>query len=119
MENNLERHQSASRPKEDAKPKDSVVVSKGDSKTNPFEERGNDEDQGVDQGQQNKYSQDPLQGIGGPMTRARTNKMKEVLQGLIMEMHDKEVVLEVSNATPRIITYLYVQDNGQGLELAE
>jgi len=37
------------------------------------------------------------------MTRARTKKMKEAFQGLIMEMHDKEAVLEVSNAAPRIV----------------
>ncbi|MBN8105823.1 hypothetical protein, partial [Vibrio vulnificus] len=41
------------------------------------------------------------------------------LQGLIMEMHDKEVVLEVSEAKSRTINYLYVQDDGQGLGLEE
>ena len=32
------------------------------------------------------YSCDPLQGIGGPMTRANTKRMKQALQGLIMEI---------------------------------
>ena len=56
-------------------------------------------------------SQDPLQGIGGPMTRARSKRMKEALQGLIIEMHDKKAVIEESKTnSSRIVTYLYVQD---------
>ena len=60
------------------------------------------------------------------MTIARTKRIKEVLQGLIIEMHDNEAVLQDSKVIPevykttlRIITYLYVQDEGQGLELEE
>ena len=45
--------------------------------------------------------------------------MKEALQCLIMEMHDKEAVLDVSKATSRTINYLYVQDDGQVLGLEE
>ncbi|XP_010266741.1 PREDICTED: uncharacterized protein LOC104604176 [Nelumbo nucifera] len=101
----------------------------GDSMMNPFEEGGINGDRGVGQmAQANipKYSQDPLQGIGCPMTRARKKMMKEALQGLIMEVHDKETVLEysktvleVSKASPRIITYLYLQDDVQDLDLEE
>jgi len=100
----------------------------GDSRTNPFEEGGNNGDRGAGQMVQAnipKYSQDPLQGIGGPMTRAKTKRMKEALQGLIMEMYDKEALLEDSKAVledskyaPRTITYLYVQSDGQGLGTA-
>jgi hypothetical protein len=54
----------------------------GDSRMNPFEEEGNDGDrgnQGADQVDAPKYSQDPLQGIGSPMTRTKTKRMKEAL----------------------------------------
>ena len=45
------------------------------------------------------------------MTRARSKRMREALQGLIMEMHDKEAVIEESKMnSPRTVTYLYVQD---------
>ena len=43
----------------------------GDLMTNPFEEGENNRDRGVDQANQvdeTKYSQDPLHGIGFPMT---------------------------------------------------
>lgn len=55
-------------------------------------------------------SQDPLQGIGGPMTRARSKRMKEAsLQGLLMGMHDTEAVVEDSRTnSPRTVTYLHV-----------
>ena len=33
---------------------------------------------------------DPLQGIGGPMTRSKTKRMKEALHGLILEVHNGE-----------------------------
>lgn len=75
----------------------------------------------VDQGAW--HFQDPLYGIGGPMTRARTRtrtrKMKEALQGLIMKMkmHDEANILEGSkhtleelNATPSIIIYFQIKD---------
>ncbi len=53
-------------------------------------------------------SKDPLQGIGGPMTRARAKQMKEALYGLVMEIQEKEAALEDSKASPRLITYLYI-----------
>ena len=62
-----------------------------------------------------KYSQDPLQGIGGPMTRARTKRMKEALHGLIIEIQEKETVFKGAKALPRLITYLHVQDHGSYL----
>ena len=50
----------------------------GDSRTNPFEEGGNNRDRGVgqdDQVDETKFSQDPLHGIGGLMTWVRTKRM--------------------------------------------
>lgn len=66
-----------------------------------------DRDQVVDQ----LTSQDPLQGIGGPTIRARSKRMEEALQGLIMEMHDKVTVIEDSKTNSLItVTYLSMQD---------
>ena len=53
------------------------------------------------------------------MTRARTRRMKEALQGLIMEVLEKEAVLKDSNAIPSLITYLKVQDDGPDLKHEE
>ncbi|KAH9671240.1 Endonuclease [Citrus sinensis] len=51
-----------------------------DSRTNPFEERGNDENH---QGNTIKASSDHLHIHGGPITRARAKKMQAALNGLI------------------------------------
>ncbi|KAL4633166.1 hypothetical protein ACB092_04G102600 [Castanea dentata] len=48
-----------------------------DSRTNPFEERGNDENQ--------QAFKDPLHIPVGPIIRARSKKIKEALNGLIQE----------------------------------
>ena len=47
-------------------------------RTNPFEERGNDENQ--------QAFKDPLHVLVGPITRARSKKIKEALNGLIQEI---------------------------------
>ena len=49
-----------------------------DSRTNPFEERGNDENQ--------QAFKDPLHVPFGPITRASSKKIKEALNGLIQEI---------------------------------
>ncbi|RVW19070.1 Transposon Ty3-I Gag-Pol polyprotein [Vitis vinifera] len=49
-----------------------------DSRTNPFEERGNDENQ--------QAFKDPLHVPVGPITKARSKKIKESLNGLIQEI---------------------------------
>ncbi|KAH9769146.1 Endonuclease [Citrus sinensis] len=51
-----------------------------DSRTNPFEERRNDENH---QGNTIKTSSDPLHIHGGPITRTRAKKMQAALNGLI------------------------------------
>ena len=50
-----------------------------DSRSNPFEERGNDENQ-------HWPLQDPLHVPSGPITRARAKKLKETFSGLIQEI---------------------------------
>ena len=40
------------------------------------------------------------------MTRAKTKRMEQALQGLIMEMQAKEAVQNESDALPRLITFL-------------
>ena len=49
-----------------------------DLRTNPFEERGNDEN--------HKTFKDPLHVPVGPITKARSKKIKEALNGLIQEI---------------------------------
>ena len=49
-----------------------------DSRTNPFEERGNDENQ--------QAFKDPLRVPVEPITKARSKKIKEALNGLIQEI---------------------------------
>ena len=45
-----------------------------------------------DQGAINR-SQDPLQGIGGPMTRNKAKRAKKTLLGFILDVHAKEEVI--------------------------
>ena len=54
-----------------------------DSRTNPLEEGRNGRDS-------TSLSKDSLHGIEGPMTRAKTKKMQQALQGLIIELKKKE-----------------------------
>ena len=49
-----------------------------DSRTNPLEERGNDENQ--------QAFKDPLHVLVGPITKARSKKIKEALNGLIQDI---------------------------------
>ena len=49
-----------------------------DSRTNPFEERGNDE--------HHTAFKDPLHVPVGPITKAKSKKIKEALNGLIQEI---------------------------------
>jgi hypothetical protein len=54
-----------------------------DSRSNPFEERGND-------GNQSGSSlKDPLQVPDGPITRSRAKKIKEAMQGLVQSTWDE------------------------------
>ena len=54
-----------------------------DSRTNPFEERGNDAVQGSVQDDQ--QVKDPLLVPAGPITRSRAKKIKEAMLGLVKE----------------------------------
>jgi hypothetical protein len=54
-----------------------------DSRSNPFEERGNDGNQG------RPSLKDPLQVLDGPITRSRAKKIKEVMQGLVQSTWDE------------------------------
>jgi hypothetical protein len=54
-----------------------------DSRSNPFEERGDDEDQ---PNTKRNHANDPLEVPIGPITRARATKVKEALNGLIQNI---------------------------------
>ena len=53
---------------------------------------------------------DSLHGIGGPMTRAKTKKMQQALQGLIMELKEKEDQ-DGLEAAPKWVTFLQLNGN--------
>ena len=54
-----------------------------DSRSNPFEERGNDGNQG------GPTLKDPLQVPDGPITRLRAKKIREAMQGLVQSTWDE------------------------------
>ena len=57
-----------------------------DSRSNPFEERGDDEDQ---PNTKRNHANDPLEVPIGPITRAKTKKLKEALNGLVQNIWNK------------------------------
>ena len=107
-----------------------------DSRTNPSEQGGNDRgawqdgdgapkhEKGMEMEAQaqvwkSNVPKDPLQNIGGPMTRARTKAMKEALNCLIRELKELEPIyleeasFNMSNKSPRMeITLLEAQQDG-------
>lgn len=56
-------------------------------------------------------TQDPLQSLHGPMTRARAKKMKGALNGLIQEIQVKEES-KIGDHKPYLINLLSVVTNG-------
>uniref|UniRef100_A0A2N9G098 Uncharacterized protein n=1 Tax=Fagus sylvatica TaxID=28930 RepID=A0A2N9G098_FAGSY len=66
--------------------KNGVMTDVGDdSWSNPFEERGNDGNQGE------PSLKDPLQVPDGPITRSRPKKIKEAMQGLVQSTWDEAI----------------------------
>ena len=65
---------------------------------NPFEEGGND--RGA-----TSPSNDPLDVIGSPMTRSKTKRMKQALQGLILKIKEKEDQCELRVAPNWSLSY--------------
>ena len=76
------------------------VGNKSNSRKNPSEERGND--RGA-----TSPSNDHLHGIGGPMTRSKTKRMKQALQGLILKIKEKEDQCQLRVA-PNWVTILQI-----------
>ena len=56
-------------------------------------------------------SNDPLQGIGGPITRSKTKRMKQALQSLILKIKEKEDQCELRDA-PNWVTLLQIDEDG-------
>ncbi|KAF7834890.1 putative gag-pol polyprotein [Senna tora] len=75
------------------------------------------------QGWKTNTLKDPLQGIGGPMTRARTKAMKEALNCFIRDLKElepnyiKESTINMSSKSPRKVVKMLKaqQDDVQGL----
>ena len=79
------------------------VGNESDLRMNPFKDWGND-------GGTIILSNDPLQGIGGPMTRSKTKRLKQALQGLILKIKEKEDQCEL-RATPYWVTLLQIDED--------
>lgn len=75
-----------------------------DSRTNPFKEGGNDRNP-----TKSSNFKDPLQGMEGPLTRARAKRVKEALQGLVMEVQTKEDSTGLESI-PRWVIFLQLAD---------
>ena len=70
----------------------------GDQREKASKEEKGTEQGGKDHGRKSSSQRDPLQGIGGPMTRARTKAMKEALNCLTRELNQMEpIYLEESS----------------------
>ena len=57
-----------------------------------------------------EFHKDPLQGIGGPMTRSRAKRMKHALHGLLVQLPDDETTwirARMEARSPSFITYLW------------
>jgi len=65
------------------------VNEEADLRTNPFEEGETDEDMAMTKGKE------PLEGLGGPMPRARTKKAKEALQQVLSMLFEFRPKLQV------------------------
>jgi len=65
------------------------VDGEADLRTNPFEEGESDEDMARTKGKE------PLEGLGGPMSRARTKKAKEALQQVLTMLFEFRPKLQV------------------------
>jgi len=55
-------------------------------------------------------SNDLLHGIGGPMIRSKTKRMKQAMQGLILKIKEKEYQCELRLA-PKWITFLQIDED--------
>jgi hypothetical protein len=64
----------------------SMVFVGDDSRSNPFEERGDDADQ---PNTKRNHANNPLEVPVGPITRARAKKLKEALNGLVQNIWSK------------------------------
>jgi hypothetical protein len=73
-----------------------------DSRSNPFEERGDDVDQ------PRNTSKDPLHVPNGPMTRSNTNAFKEALNALVLNVSELKGPLEYQEET--LVHLIHVQE---------
>lgn len=82
----------------------SLFDNRSHSRTNPFKEGGNDRNP-----TKSSNFKDPLQGMEGPLTRARAKRVKEALQGLVMEVQTKEDSAGLESI-PRWVIFLQLAD---------
>ena len=85
-----------------------------DSRTNPFEEGGNDEIQGHklanDEIQDHRLaSKDPLHIRGGPITRLLAKRMQEALSGLIEDVWAKTFASSTMGEQQHLVHFMHIQ----------
>ena len=67
-----------------------------------------------------EFHMDPLQGIGGPMTRSRAKRMKQALHGVLVQLQEDEaswIRASTEAKSPSFITYLWAEFEPQGNDL--
>ena len=60
---------------------------------------------------------DPLQGIGGPMTRSRAKRMKHALHGILVQLQEDDATwirASMEAKSPNYITYIRAEFEPQG-----
>ena len=80
-------------------------------RTNSFQEGGNDED--MEGSKPKEGSRDDLQGLGGPMTRARTKRAKEALNQLVVYLNKEGPTLEglgCEGEEPKMVHFIQLEE---------
>jgi len=83
-----------------------------DSRSNPFEERGDDENQELKFNQpqapaQINNSKDALQISSGPITKSRAQKLKEALIGLIQDIWTAQTKSKIELKSNHILNLIW------------
>lgn len=80
-----------------------------DSRTNPFEEKGNDANQELEQ-PSSSSTRDPMHIPSEPITRARVKKLKEPLRGLFRRLGPKKHTLQPEFESNHVLTIILAKD---------
>ena len=90
---------------------DSLITHTSDTHSHSSGNDGNDPTLGGNVHFRQRTQLDPLQGMGGPMTRSRTKKMQESLATLIKETQTKEE-MRINDFDSYFVNFLSIIVNG-------